>query len=93
MRSRPGKCNFISSIFLQFSDESHISSPNLIDQKLRAEEINAQLPHRNFASNPKLMKQRGNAHGFVSFSPAPPKKCILFPMTGDPLHGQCFLKT
>ena len=93
MRSGPGKCNFISSIFLQFSDESHISSPNLIDLKLRAEEINDQLPHRNFASNPKLMKQRGNAHGFVGFSPAPPKKCILFPMTGDPLHGQCFLKT
>ena len=74
MRSGPGKCNFISSIFLQFSDESDISSHNLIDQKLRAEEINAQLPHRNFASNPKLMKQRGNAHSFIVFFTSPGKE-------------------
>ena len=74
MRSGPGKCNFISSIFLQFSDESHISSPNLIDLKLRAEEINAQLPYGNFASNPKLMKQRGNAHSFIVFFTSPGKE-------------------
>ena len=40
----PRECNFISSIFLQFSDESHISSLDLIDQKLRAKKIRHDYP-------------------------------------------------
>ena len=44
----PFGCNFISSIFLQFSDESHISPLDLTDQKLRAKKIRHDLiPHRN----------------------------------------------
>ena len=75
----PCEGNFISSIFLQFSDESHISSLDLIDQKLTAKKIRHDY---------RIAQYCDKSHQIVTFYYLPPTNKAWFKLDDVFLSSQ-----